>query len=201
MKNKITETIKTYDECAEDYFHKHSNINEIKSNIDFFIKKLYGKKILDVGCGPGRDLKYFLKHNLNVTGIDMSKNFLNIAQKNAPKAKLVKMDMRHLNFPNNYFDGIWVSASFLHIPKKNSKKTLLGLRRVLKNNGVMYIDVEKGTQEKIIRKKKYGNRPRLISFYTKKEIEKLFKKCRLSILREVIEKRRYGWIKILATKQ
>ena len=60
-KNVVAKTIQTYEETAEDYYKTHFDINEIKNIADFFIQNLNGQKILDIGCGPGRDAKYFLR--------------------------------------------------------------------------------------------------------------------------------------------
>jgi len=198
--NLISKTIQTYNACAECYFHDHYDISEVQDVIDFFIQNLKGTEILDVGCGPGRDARYFSNHNLKVTGVDLSDCFLDIASKNVPSTKFIQMDMRSLDFSENTFDGIWVSASFLHIQKKDAVDTLIGLRRILKSGGLMYINVEKGTQEKFLRKEKYKNKPRLISFYTEEEFEKLVKACGFNILKKIVDEDPYGWIKVFATK-
>ncbi|MEW6231808.1 MAG: methyltransferase domain-containing protein, partial [Chloroflexota bacterium] len=115
--NAVAKTIKTYEETAEDYYKTHFDINEVKNIADFFIQNLKGQKILDIGCGPGRDAKYFSEHGLKVTGADLTSNFVKMASQNVPNAKFVQMDMRNLGFPENTFDGIWACASFLHVPK------------------------------------------------------------------------------------
>lgn len=107
--NLVSQTIQTYNACAKSYFHNHYNISEMQDVIDFFIQNLKGTKVLDVGCGPGRDAKYFSDHNLKVIGIDLSDNFLDIAFKNVPNAKFIKMDMRKLIFPDKTFNGIWIT--------------------------------------------------------------------------------------------
>lgn len=199
--NLVSQTIQTYNTCAESYFHDHYDISEVLDVIDFFIQNLKGAEILDVGCGPGRDAEYFSSHNLKVTGVDLSDRFLNIASKNVPGAKFIQMDMRILNFSENVFDGIWVCASFLHIHKKDAMDTLIGLRRILKPGGLMYVNVEKGTQEKFLRKREYKNEPRLISFYTEREFEELIKTCGFNIFKKIVDEDSYGWIKIFATKK
>lgn len=121
VKNIVAKTIQTYEETAEGYYKTHFDINEIKNITDFFIQNLKGAKILDIGCGPGRDAKYFYEHDLKVIGIDLTSNFVKMASKNVPNAKFIQMDMRKLDFPENTFDGIWACASFPHIPKKEAK--------------------------------------------------------------------------------
>lgn len=199
--NLVSQTIQTYNACAESYSRDHYDISEVQDVIDFFIQNLKGAEILDVGCGPGRDAKYFSSHNLKVTGVDLSDCFLNIASKNVPGAKFIQMDMRSLDFSGNSFDGIWVCASFLHISKNDARNTLINLRHILKSDGLMYINVEKGTQEKFLRKKEYKNKPRLISFYTTEEFEKLVEDCGFSILKKLVDADPYGWIKIFAAKK
>ena len=136
--NVVAKTIETYEELVEDYHKTHFNI-DMAPQQSFFIENLTGKKILDIGCGPGRDAKFFFENGFEVVGIDLTSNFIKIASKLVPNAKFIKMDMRKLEFPENYFDGVWVCASFLHIPKEEAKSTLLEFRKVLKTGGLMYV--------------------------------------------------------------
>ncbi len=78
---KIRQTIKTYNDYAKEYYNIHNNPEEIKSMLEFFIKNLKGKKILDAGCGPGRDSKYFTQKGFQSVGIDLSEKLLEIAKK------------------------------------------------------------------------------------------------------------------------
>lgn len=167
----VTTTIQTYEATAEDYYRTRFDINEIKDIADFFLQNLKGKKILDIGCGPGRDAKYFSEHGLEVTGIDLTTNFLKIAFQNVPNAKFLQMDMRALDFPENSFDGIWACASFLHVPKKDAKNTLFGFRKILNPAGLMYISVKAGTDEKLIQKEEYNGRTKFFAFYSEDELK------------------------------
>ena len=101
--NVVAKTIKTYEELAEDYYKTHFDINEIKNIADFFIQNLKGQKILDIGCGPGRDAKYFSEHDLEVTGIDLTSNFVRMASQNVQNAKFMQMDMRNLELPQDLY--------------------------------------------------------------------------------------------------
>src|SRR3989339_2094278 len=96
-KSAVARTIQTYEQTAANYHKTHFDINEIKDIADFFIQNLKGQKILDIGCGPGRDAKYFLEHGLDVTGIDLTSNFVKLATQNVPSASFKQMDMRNLD--------------------------------------------------------------------------------------------------------
>ena len=200
-KNVVAKTIQTYEETAEDYYKTHFDINEIKNIADFFIQNLNGQKILDIGCGPGRDAKYFSEHELDVTGIDLTSSFIKMASKNMPNAKFKQMDMRKLDFPETTFDGIWACASFLHVPKEDAKNTLLGFRKILKPAGLIYLSVKAGTEEKFVQKEEYKGRTKFFAFYTEDEFKNLIESCNFKILKVIIDKKKDNiWINVFATK-
>ena len=197
----VTKTIKTYEKLAGDYYETHFDINEIKNIADFFIQNLKGQKILDVGSGPGRDAKYFSEHGLEVTGIDLSSNFVKMASQNAPRAKFIQMDMRHLDFPENTFDGIWACASFLHVPKEDAKNTLLGFREILKPSGLIYLSVKRGNGEKFIERVEYKGRVKFFVFYTQDEFKNLIESCNFKILKVLIDEKKDTWMDVFAIKE
>ena len=199
MEKAISKTIRTYDKYAEKYFQINNSIDEIKNLLEIFVENLNGEKILDVGCGHGRDAKFFSDLGCEVKGIDLSEKLLEIARKNAPKAEFYLMDMRNLAFPSDYFDGIWACASFLHIPKKDSRKTLDEFYRVLKQNGLLYLSVKEGCSEGFVKSAQYGNEERYFVFYNSKELRELVE-GKFKVFNEIIEKKKDNWINIFARK-
>lgn len=143
----VATTIKTYEELADDYHKAHCDIKEVKIIADYFIQNLKGDTVLDIGCGAGRDAKFFSDHGLQVIGIDLTSRFVKMAALTAPNAKFRQMDMRNINFPKTVFDGIWVCASFLHIPKNEAKKTLLGFKKLLSPMGYFIFLLSKGSEK------------------------------------------------------
>lgn len=198
LEQHVAGTIGTYEKHAEKYATEHSDISEIKKEIDFFLKHLKGRKILDVGCGPGRDAKYFTDRGCDVVGIDVGQNLLTIARRTAPDAKFKNRDLRFLDFPPASFDGLWACASFLHVPKKDAAHTIRGFRKVLKKGGLIYLDVKKGTGEKLVEEwlRDYS---RFFAFYEEKELEKLLEANGFKILKVMVEKKKHTWISIYAT--
>jgi len=89
MENIISKTIQTYNEYAEKYFQINYSTDVIKDLLEFFIRNLNGTKILDVGCGPGRDAKFFSDLDYKVIGIDLSEKLLEIAKKMLQKQNFI----------------------------------------------------------------------------------------------------------------
>jgi ubiquinone/menaquinone biosynthesis C-methylase UbiE len=195
----LSATIRAYDAVANEYAMGHMDIPEIGSHADYFMGNIEGEDILDIGCGPGKDAEYFVRNGFQVTGIDLSDELLCIAKKKVPGANFIKMDMREADFPHNSFDGVWMSASFLHIPKDDAQKVLSVVQTVLRPGGIMFLNVEKGTQEKFLVKAEYNNMPRYISFYSVKELEELVSDSGFKILKTVVDEDRYGWIHLFAS--
>ncbi len=204
QEDEVAKTIQTYEKTAKDYFNARNDINIIKDLADYFLENIPGHKVLDIGCGPGRDARYFLEHGLEVTGIDMTANFIKLAVTNAPKANFKKMDMRNLGFADESFDGIWSCASFLHIPKKQAKNTLQGFHRVLRPQGLLYISVKQGNGEKNVVNKRYKDgRSKFFAFYSKDELKKLLLSCDFKIIKistNIFEETLDQWVNIFATK-
>ena len=128
-KDTIQKTIQAYDDFATQYAEA-SFQDPMTDQLGCFIKYLQGKKVLEIGCGAGRDLRFLVAEGFEATGIDSSAKLLEIAKKNVPQAKFYKMDMREIDFPAGGFDGIWACASFLHIPKRDAKQTVLQFKNI-----------------------------------------------------------------------
>lgn len=157
MKNSLSdlnkmaeETIKRYDEIAEEYNRdwrgKHDKI-QLKHLRKF--EEMIGlppKKILDAGCGTGKDCIYFASHGYNVYGVDLSQGMLEKAIKKSKsrslKINLLIGNMQSLNFPNNYFDGVWNMAAIVHLSPKEKQKAIREFYRVLRPEGILHIWVQ-----------------------------------------------------------
>lgn len=92
-------------------------------------------KVLEVGIGTGRNLKYYPLHS-SVIGIDYSERMLEKARKKATGMKnvtLLLMDAEHLEFPDNSFD--YIVSTFVLCSVPDPVKALKEIRRVLKPSG------------------------------------------------------------------
>jgi len=129
-------------------------LNSELGNIDLywldFILKGYlpeNAKILDAGCGEGRNITYCFKNGLDVFGIDQNPEAIRFLKLLAQQYRLSDMDARFqvmkldkILFPDATFDVIICSA-VLHFAKSKEHfdKMLAELVRLLKPNGKIFI--------------------------------------------------------------
>lgn len=139
------ETVAYYDENADAYYDRtiHSNMEE---QYRFFLKYVpAGVRILDFGCGSGRDTKYFRDSGFNVTAIDGSEQMCKKAE-SYTGIEVRRMSFLDLN-DREIYTGIWASASLLHIPKKDLPRMFAKLRKALTRDGILYVSFKEGTFE------------------------------------------------------
>ena len=104
-----------------------------------------GGKLLDYGCGSGRDTKYFLDRGYDVDAIDGSEALCKIAS-NYTGITIQNMLFEELEATDKY-DGIWACASILHIAKSKLPDILQRMAKATKDNGVIYASFKYGEWE------------------------------------------------------
>lgn len=141
--DKITKlTINTYNNIAEQYTKDFFDNEDDIVFVDKFVEYLNGTIVLDMGCGPGNLTKELVRHNCNVTGIDLSEKMIEIAKQKVPSAKFEIQDIRKTNYDNKTFDGLFVSRALIHIKNEEIQNTLQEFYRILKSNGTLGIIVQ-----------------------------------------------------------
>ncbi|MBD3214584.1 MAG: methyltransferase domain-containing protein [Candidatus Lokiarchaeota archaeon] len=130
-----------YDKIAEDYY-SHRDLNKFNGELEKFSELLPSNaNVLDVGSGAGIPTARFLvKKGFNVTGVDISTSMIELARKNIPEGKFIKMDINHLDFPKNSFDGLISVYTLFHIPRKNHAEIFQNFYRILKKDGILMIN-------------------------------------------------------------
>ncbi len=168
---------------AEDYHRAFTNENgspELKRKgvqryAKFTSRLKQGGHILDAGCGTGRFVQYFINNGFAVTGIDSSSAMIEVAVNNNPLAEFKVMDIRYLEFPSNYFDGIWNVATLLHLGEADVKLALQEFKRVLRCDGTLYIATRtKDTSLSIMEESTEGGEI-LVNYYSTSKLGDLLK--------------------------
>ncbi len=175
-----SQTIKAYNNFAEQYDQETVDFWERfpKTFFDYFINAS-SKKILDVGCGPGRDGLILKQNSKEVVCIDASEEMVRLARTRGLDAEVA--DFLNLPFDNNSFDGVWAYTSLLHVSKEQITFALQEVRRVLKPKGIFGIGMIEGDKQEYRTSTKVSE-PRLFSFYSRQELEKLLADNNFEIL-------------------
>ena len=184
----VEQTVKVYDTIAKKYAELYFAEISDKEETDYFLSLLLkGARILDVGCGPGATVKYFLERGFRVEGVDLSREMLRIAKKLVPKGRFRLMDMRRLEYPENIFKAIYSAYSFIHIPKKDALQTLKEFYRVLKDGGYLYLSLYEGEGEEFLDEPLLKGEKTFTAFYTLEEIKQLLEQAGFEVVK-VVEK-------------
>lgn len=138
-------TIEYYDNNAKAFAGGTENI-EFSEVDDRFLKNLSkGALILDLGCGAGRDTKYFLESGFQVDAVDGSEEMCRIASENTG-IKVRHMLFQELDAEEKY-DGIFACASLLHLMKNELTEMFMKIQKALKNEGIFYCSFKYGDFE------------------------------------------------------
>ena len=138
-------TIHYYNENAAAYIASTVNV-DFQETQDRFLRRLpAGGRILDFGCGSGRDTKYFLEKGYAVTAVDGSKEFCRLA------GEYTGIPVRQMLFQElaekAAYDGIWACSSILHLPYEELSTVMRKMACALKAEGVVYTSFKYGEFE------------------------------------------------------
>ena len=111
--------------------------------------------LLDFGCGPGRDLKYFTSLGHRAVGLDGSAAFVGMAGADTG-CTVLHQDFIALDLPNEHFDGVFANASLFHVPRAALPDVLAQLHRSLKPRGVLFSSNPRGDNQEGFSGERYG---------------------------------------------
>jgi SAM-dependent methyltransferase len=135
-----------YDEYADNFRGRTAGL-PLNAAYEPFLRELPPcARILDAGCGPGRNAAAFLSQGYRVTAIDASPAMVTLAKRSGVDARV--MTFQQMTF-NEEFDGIWASASVLHVPHAEISEVLSRFARALTPQGILYVSLKEGQSERI----------------------------------------------------
>src|SRR5918993_5455547 len=106
-----------------------------------------GAKILDAGCGSGRDILAFIAGGHEVIAFDASSKMVRLASRRLG-FPVIRLSFDQLEFRDT-FDGVWACASLLHVPRRRIRNALRRLALALKPGGILYASFRWGDDEAV----------------------------------------------------
>ena len=138
-------TIKYYNENAKQFTEGTARVDfsEIQDRFLELLPK--GALILDLGCGAGRDTKYFLQQGYQAEAMDGSEELCAVAKQNTG------IDVKCMYFQDldesEKYDGVWACASLLHLRYEEIVPVLKKVESALKPDGIFYLSFKYGEFE------------------------------------------------------
>ncbi|MFO0580244.1 MAG: methyltransferase domain-containing protein [Polyangia bacterium] len=132
-------TLRDYDRAAEEYW-ACTKEQALTDDYDWFLSFLEGPgpfDLLDLGCGPGRDLRNLRQRGHRVVGLDGSRAMVALARRHAG-GPVLHQNFLSLRLRALRFHGVFASASLFHVPPEALPEVLARLHATLRPGGVLY---------------------------------------------------------------
>ena len=173
----IDKNVEYYNINADSFFEGSVNadMSEVRHRFLKYIPD--GGRILDAGCGSGRDSKAFLDAGYDVVSFDASEEMCKRA------SKYIGIDVMNLRFEeisfDKEFDGIWACATLLHVPMDELPVIMKKLHNALKENGALYASFKYGEGTTLRGERKFSD-------FTEKSIVPLFETAGFEIVSNIV---------------
>ena len=170
----MNQTIEYYNQNAEAYF-----LNTVDVDFDRLRRKFVSylpehARIIDIGCGSGRDVKAFCDMGYDAVGLDASEEMARVARKQLG-VNVITGDMADWIAEEPY-DGIWCCAALLHLHEEEAERFLSNLKANLKPGGVVFISVKEGIETG------YDDKGRYMRNYTEEDLRERLRISGISIV-------------------
>lgn len=148
LNNIESATIRYYDMNAVSFWEGTKD-HDVTQNFNAFLDACQPDKsldILDLGCGPGRDMLHFKSLGHRPVGLDGSDVFCRMAL-NYTGCTVWHQSFLNLDLPKEGFDGIFANAALFHVPSQELSRVLKELNRALRHGGILFTSNPRGNKE------------------------------------------------------
>lgn len=154
---KISRTTLAHYEENADGFWGGTRDHDVSQNIRALLSHLgpAPQRILDLGCGPGRDLRTFRELGHEPVGLDGAARFVEMARAHSA-CPVLHQDFLALDLPANDFDGVFANASLFHVPSREMPRVLGELWRALRPGGALFSSNPHGRNQEGWNGSRYG---------------------------------------------
>ena len=139
LRETSTVTLSHYNSGAQSFW-QGTRGHDVSQNVAALLRHLPQSgphTILDLGCGPGRDLMTFRDLGHVAVGLDGAERFVQMARKNSG-CEVLHQDFLKLNLPTERFDGLFANAALFHVPSQELPRVLGELWDCLKQDGILF---------------------------------------------------------------
>lgn len=140
--NKKNPNIEYYNENAKSFIEGTVNADMSLWRDKFESYVPDGGRVLDAGCGSGRDSKAFMQHGFSVVAFDAAGKMCKAASELLGQ-EVWQMRFDEITFEDE-FDGVWACASLLHVPGEELPETMQKLKKALGDKGIIYVSFKHG---------------------------------------------------------
>jgi len=194
----MSSTHRFYEDRAQEYFQRTASA-DLSHLYEVFLPHVApGGRILDVGCGSGRDLRACVQRGFRAMGIDGSTALTEMAR-SFSGAECVTMRIEEMGF-DQQFEGVWACASLLHVPRTAIDNALDRIHHALVPGGVLFASVQEGEGERV------ADDGRFYALYQEAEFLRRVEAAKFHILeswvsQDVLDQRRpIQWLNVLAKR-
>ena len=138
-------TLSDYGDRAESFWERTRD-HDVSQNIDALLRWVVpasGARILDLGCGPGRDLKALRLRGQDPVGLDGCPAFVEMARAHSG-CEVWLQDFLRLALPPRAFNAIYANATLFHVPRGELPRVLSELRASLTEQGLLFASIPRG---------------------------------------------------------
>ena len=144
----MNETLSYYNQNADAFIEGTQNA-DMSEQYRHFLKYLSPNcKLLDLGCGSGRDSAYFSSLDFQVTAVDGSEELCKRV-KESYGIDAICTGFENISFVSE-FDAVWACASLLHVTKADMPDVLRKVSTALKPGGILYASFKYGSEERVV---------------------------------------------------
>jgi len=157
LRHIAARTLAHYDRHAQ-AFWEGTRHHDVSQNIDALMAHISASPpfgLLDLGCGPGRDLRTFKALGHRAIGLEGSPQLASMARTNSG-CEVLEQSLLELDLPSSHFDGVFANAVLFHVPSRLLPRILRELHATLKPGGVLFSSNPRGTGQEGWNGERYG---------------------------------------------
>jgi SAM-dependent methyltransferase len=178
MNNELeAKTIQTYDTTALHWAKNHTVVNDWEETAAQFKELLPAGKIIEIGCGGGRDAAELIRLGYDYFGTDASAGMIDVAHTVVPHGRFQQYNVYDIAKLGKQFDGFWACSVLLHIPKERINEALGAINASLRTGAIGMVSIKDGSKEEFeVRDKDGAREERLFVYWSKEEFAAVLKR-------------------------